>query len=183
MPSTIDPTTMPRFSEVRDDDAGTVEHMPSLRGSAPLIEETADMVTTTIRFEAYTGSETGDQITPPSEGRTEAIPSSIHDEFERLVANHTRTDLLTQEPWTDWRQLRDYVCSGIEARVGAFPRNPIKEKAIFESFFVRWGDRAERIARYAVDVHGCWWASAPISINRFCKGSDPYFAEVIAAQF
>lgn len=131
------------------------------------VVETAEEVVTTVTFEA---TETIDPV------------DAREAEIQRLVANHTRTDLSTTEAFTEWRQLRDYVCSAIEAKIGSFPRNPVKEKAIFVSFFDRWGDKAEPIARRAVEVHDCWWNSSPLSVTRFCKGSDPYFSEVIAQQ-
>lgn len=99
---------------------------------------------------------------------------------ERPVMATSKTHLVTSEAWT-WEQLRDYVVSSIQSVRGAFPRNPVKEASIFKSFANRWGDKAEAIARTAVEVHQCWWKSAPLSVERFCLGSDPYFAEVIAA--
>jgi hypothetical protein len=86
-----------------------------------------------------------------------------------------------KEVWA-WDDLRDYVVSGIEDRFGAFPRDTRKESGIFKSFLARWGEQAQAIARYAFEVADGRWAGAPISVNRFCKGSDPYFAEVIVAR-
>lgn len=125
------------------------------------VTETDEVVTTTVSY-SYEVEQAAD--------------------VERLVANHQRTDLIATGAFTTWQQLRDYVCAAIEVRVAAFPRNPVKEKAIFESFMNRWGDRAEPIARRAVEVHDCWWGNAPLSVTRFCKGSDPYFAEVLVTQ-
>jgi hypothetical protein len=93
----------------------------------------------------------------------------------------SQTHLLTPGSWT-WQQIRDYVVNAITQTVGAFPRNPITEASIFKAFCERWGDMAERIARYAVEDSECWWKSAPLSVQRFCAGSDPYFATVIAAR-
>lgn len=78
-----------------------------------------------------------------------------------------------------WDDLRDYVVAQIEERFGAFPRDSRKESGIFKSFLARWGDQAQTIARYAFEVEDGRWAGAPISVNRFCKGSDPYFAAKI----
>lgn len=79
-----------------------------------------------------------------------------------------------------WDDLRDYVVTNIEERFGPFPRDARKESGIFKSFLARHGDQAQAIARYAFEVADGRWAGAPISVNRFCKNSDPYFAEVIA---
>lgn len=89
-----------------------------------------------------------------------------------------RTHLLSEGSW-DWRACRDYVALEIEQRFGAFPRDPKKESGIFKSFVERWGDQAQAIARYAFEVCEGRWAGAPISINRFCKASDPFFAQPI----
>lgn len=96
----------------------------------------------------------------------------------RARPSHQRTHLVTEQ-W-GWQELRDYVATEIEKRHGVFPRNPVKESGIFKSFLSRWGDQAPLIARAAFEQHDGWWKGAPISVNRFCKGSDPYFAEVIA---
>lgn len=98
----------------------------------------------------------------------------------RPAMEMSKTHLIESEGWT-WQQLRDYVVDAIQATRGAFPRNPVTEASIFKSFLERWGDKAELIARQAVEVHQCWWRSAPLSVQRFCRGSDPYFAEVLAA--
>lgn len=79
-----------------------------------------------------------------------------------------------------WQDLRDYVVHEIEQRFGVFPRDPVREASIFKSFASRWGDRAGRIAVVAFEVHGGRWHGAPIAVTRFCKNSDPYFAEPIA---
>jgi hypothetical protein len=95
-----------------------------------------------------------------------------------LAPSTGRADLLeTGEPW---EAVRDYVVRKIEDRWGRFPRNAIKEASVFKSFTQRWGDQAMPIAQLACEEMGCVWESAPISVNRFCKGSDPYFASVLA---
>lgn len=80
--------------------------------------------------------------------------------------------------WT-WEDLRDYVMGQIERYHGPQLRNPVKEAAIFKGFLTRHGDKAVAIARFAFEVQRGMWQRAPISANRFCKGSDPYFADVI----
>jgi hypothetical protein len=84
-----------------------------------------------------------------------------------------------EETWA-WDDLRDYVVREIEQRFGVFPRDSKKEYGIFHAFCGRWADQAPAIARFAFEVEDGRWAGAPISINRFCKNSDPFFAEVIA---
>jgi hypothetical protein len=81
--------------------------------------------------------------------------------------------------WT-WADLRDYVMGQIEEFHGPQLRNPVKEKAIFEGFMKRHGAKAVGIARFAFEVQRGMWQRAPISVNRFCKGSDVYFATPIS---
>ena len=81
--------------------------------------------------------------------------------------------------WT-WEDLRNYVVRSIEAIHGPFPRNPIKEKAIFSSFLSRWGTQAGPIAKFAFEECEGRWRGAPVSVTRFCKGSDEFFAAPIA---
>lgn len=82
------------------------------------------------------------------------------------------------ETWT-WYELRDYVVGKIVEIHGVFPRNDKKEMGIFKAFATRWGTDAPAIARYAFESMGGYWKNAPVSVNRFCKGSDPYFAQLI----
>lgn len=82
------------------------------------------------------------------------------------------------ETW-GWEELRDYVIRNIEARHGAFPRNFKTEGGIFKSFVNRHGSNAGLIAKFAFEQQGGMWRNAPITVNRFCKASDPYFAEPI----
>lgn len=80
----------------------------------------------------------------------------------------------------EWQQLRDYVVNEIENRFGPFPRfSPVKESGIFKSFIKRWPN-AVAIARFAFEHSEGMWRGAPINIQRFCKGNDPYFAAVIS---
>lgn len=83
------------------------------------------------------------------------------------------------EHWS-WEQLRDYVVRQIETIHGPYPRNFIREASIFKSFLTRWDHQAGAIARCAFEVHGGMWKGAPITTSRFCKGSDPFFALLIA---
>lgn len=81
--------------------------------------------------------------------------------------------------WT-WEDLRNYVVRSIERIHGPFPRDAIKEKAIFSSFVTRWGAQAGPIAKFAFEECEGRWRGAPVSVTRFCKGSDHYFAAPIA---
>jgi hypothetical protein len=98
------------------------------------------------------------------------------------VASRGRS-YLTSDPM-EWspEQLRDYVISEIEARFGVRGRDPIRETAIFKRFVKTWGELAGPIAKFAFEVRDGWWQNAPISINRFCRQSDSYFARPIAEQ-
>ena len=95
----------------------------------------------------------------------------------------SRTDLLVgTERWT-WVELRDYVVAQIIERFGAFPRDSRKEYGIFNRFLSQYGQDGIAVAKFAFGP-ACdgWWANAPISINRFSKGSDPYFVAPILAR-
>lgn len=91
-----------------------------------------------------------------------------------------RTHLIADDEHWTWENVRDYVLTSIEQRFGAFPRNGHREDATFKSFVERWGDQAPLIAKAAFEVFDGYWRNAPVSVTRFCKNSDPYFASVIA---
>jgi len=79
-----------------------------------------------------------------------------------------------------WEDLRDYVMREMERVHGPQVRDSIKEKAIFGSFIKRHGAvDAAAIAQYAFGFCEGMWSNAPISVNRFCKASDQYFADPI----
>lgn len=80
--------------------------------------------------------------------------------------------------WT-WEDLRDYVMGQIVAFHGPQLRNSVKEAGIFRSFMARYPGQAVGIARFAFEQQRGMWQRAPISVTRFCKGSDPYFADQI----
>lgn len=80
----------------------------------------------------------------------------------------------------EWRDLRDYVMREMESVHGPQVRDSLKEKSIFSSFIKRHGAvDAVAVARYAFGFSKGMWANAPISVNRFCKASDPFFADPI----
>lgn len=108
----------------------------------------------------------------------EQVPQVV----ERVTATPipSSTHLLQAEENWEWSQLRDYVITQIEKRHGPQPRDLKKEPTIFKSFLSRWPNgRAVRITKAAFEIYEGMWMNAPISVNRFCKGSDPYFAQVI----
>jgi hypothetical protein len=96
-------------------------------------------------------------------------------------AAHAGTAHVGKDPeaW-DWEAVRDYVVRSIEERHGVFPRNFKTEPSIFKSFSNRWGNQAGPIAKMAFEVFDGVWKGAPISVNRFCIGSDVYFAAPLA---
>ncbi len=97
-----------------------------------------------------------------------------------IPAVESTTHLLKPDAEWGWEELRDYVVQAIHQRHGAFPRKATTECAIFKSFMSRWGSQAPAIARSAFEHFDGMWRGAPISVNRFCKASDVYFAAVIA---
>lgn len=101
---------------------------------------------------------------------------------EPRVVVESATHLLTSPEDWNWDQLRDYVMGQIQAIHGPQVRNPVKEKAIFQGFLNRWGSKSSSIAKFAFDISQGVWQRAPISVNRFTKNSDPFFAQVIADQ-
>lgn len=92
----------------------------------------------------------------------------------------SRSDLLADTgDWT-WAELRDYVVAQITERFGPFPRDSRKEYGIFNRFLNEYGTDAIAVAKFAFGpTCDGWWGRAPISVNRFCKGSDPYFVKPI----
>lgn len=88
--------------------------------------------------------------------------------------------VLKPESEWGWEEVRDYVVRAIEDRHGPFPRNFKTESGIFKGFVKRWGSQAPAIARFAFEQTDGMWKGAPISVTRFCAGSDPYFSAPIA---
>lgn len=88
--------------------------------------------------------------------------------------------LLKEDSQWTWEDLRDYVMGQIEQFHGPQLRNPVKEASIFKGFLKRHGAKSVGIARFAFEVQRGMWQRAPISVNRFCAGSDPYFANPIS---
>lgn len=112
---------------------------------------------------------------------TVAVRQSVAPVVERVTVTPipSSTHLLRTEGEWSWSELRDYVVSEIERRHGPQPRNPKTEASIFKSFLARHPGTAVRIAKAAFEIYDGMWANAPISVNRFCKASDPFFASPI----
>lgn len=99
----------------------------------------------------------------------------------RRPSEAPRSDLLVPTDDWGWEELRDYVVARIEEIHGAFPRDFRKETGIFKRFMSTYGQAAPLIAQYVFEVKDGRWKGAPVSVNRFCKASDPFFAEPILA--
>lgn len=94
-------------------------------------------------------------------------------------ASQSKTHLMKSDEHWGWSELRDYVVEQIEQRHGPFPRDARKEASIFKRFISTYGAASPIIARYAFEVADGFWNGAPISVNRFTRGSDEWFADVI----
>lgn len=120
------------------------------------------------------------QAKPATETVRQAAPEVT--ETIRVTPNRSR-EHLSGRPVAEWNwsDLRDFIIEGIEQRHGPQVRDAKKEAGIVKSFISRWGiERAHAIAQASFDVYDGMWRNAPISINRFSKNSDPYFASIIA---
>ena len=84
--------------------------------------------------------------------------------------------------WT-WQDLRDYVIAEAEKRFGPQVRDPKKGTGIFKGFMQRHGtEDAVAVAMAAFEVYEGTWRKAPVTVTRFCRNSDPFFADVILAR-
>jgi hypothetical protein len=120
----------------------------------------------------------------PEVGVAPVLTSTVTVTVEQVVTvaprpSMSRAFVAKEQATWDWSDLRDYVVAQIEQRFGPFPRDAKKEAGIFKSFISRHPDEAVSIAKFAFEVENGYWAGAPISVNRFCKASDPYFADKI----
>jgi hypothetical protein len=113
-----------------------------------------------------------------------ALPSTPMPVEADTPTNRVGTDSVAHvmkptDEW-DWKDLRDYVMREMERYHGPQVRDSIKERSIFGSFIKRHGAvDAAAIAQYAFGFCEGMWSKAPISVNRFCRNSDQYFAEPI----
>lgn len=113
--------------------------------------------------------------------KSKAQPTLSEEVTVRPVQGRATTAHVALDPSTwNWSDLRDYIMSEVERRHGPQVRDGKKEASIIKAFIGRWGiEQAVAIAKVAFTVHDGMWRNAPISINRFCKASDPFFAGVI----
>ena len=103
------------------------------------------------------------------------------DDLDLPTATAPTADLALDDAAFGPAEVLTYVAREIESRFGPFPRSPHKEKAIFARFCAHYGEWALPIARHAFQAKGGYWKGAPVSMTRFCKGSDPYFGDLILA--
>ena len=115
---------------------------------------------------------------------TQSAPTALVQEVTTTkVGTAESVYLLKQADQWGWEDLRDYVITEAENRFGAQIRNPAKEAAIFKSFIGRYGVKdAVLVAQASFEIYQGTWHSAPVTVNRFCKASDAYFADVILAR-
>lgn len=117
------------------------------------------------------------------EVRSEA-PAVVKQEVTTAPVGRTESVYLTKRPseWT-WQDLRDYVITESEKRFGPQVRDPKKETGVFKGFVSRHGiEDAVMVAMAAFEVYEGIWRKAPVTVNRFCRNSDEFFANVILAR-
>lgn len=103
------------------------------------------------------------------------VPVITEEVVIRSVAPAPTAHLAVGDDAWSWQELRSYVVRSIEATIGLFPRDELKEAAIFKAFCSRWPEDAPAIARYAFETMNGYWKGAPVGVTRFCKASDEYF--------
>jgi hypothetical protein len=114
-------------------------------------------------------------------GRTITVSQTVPAVQETVTVvrptRETRTSDVGVDPssWS-WEQVRDYTVRQIESFHGEFPKQPERINSIFKSFCSRHGADAGPIAVAAFALYQGRWKGSPISVTRFCKGSDDYFA-------
>lgn len=116
-------------------------------------------------------------VTPTRRRVTPGVSETVT--VRPLPSIQPSTHLLSSDEDWGWEEIRDYVVGEIEGRWGPFPRDFRKEATIFKRWAKQYGKDAPAIARYAFENCGGTWKGAPISVNRFCKGSDQWFSDVI----
>lgn len=119
-------------------------------------------------------------ITKAQVKTTQTVQTQIT-ETVRVVSNQQVAGFLAkpERDW-NWTDLRDYIAAEVERHHGPQTRDSAKESGIVKSFISRWGiETAVLIAQAAFEVYGGMWRNAPITMTRFTKNSDPYFAQVI----
>lgn len=132
----------------------------------------------TALFPDYSRNQTATKAAPTSHQSAVTVTQTV-----TVEPVQARRDLLAGEADWGWSELRDYVVAQIIERFGPFPRNSKKEYGIFNRFLNEHGERGILAARLAFEVYDGWWRNAPIAIERFAKGSDPYFVEPILQRY
>jgi hypothetical protein len=128
-----------------------------------------------IDFDAIRRAATGEKPVV-----TKAPETPVVQETVRLTPVPGAAYLMKDDAEWTWEDLRDYVMGQIVAYHGPQLRNTVKEAGIFRGFMARYGGPAAvAIARFAFEQQRGMWQRAPITVTRFCKGSDPYFADPI----
>jgi hypothetical protein len=111
---------------------------------------------------------------------SEPVPT-VTEQVTVIRASETTSYLAKAPALWNWTDLRDYLMCEIEQRHGPQVHDSLREAGILKAFISRWGiEKAVAIARASMEVHDGMWHNAPITITRYCKASDPYFAAVIA---
>lgn len=128
-----------------------------------------------IDYDAIRRAAAGEKPLPKTAPQTPTVQETV-----RVTPVASAAYLMKPDDQWSWEDLRDYVMGQIVAFHGPQLRNTVKEAGIFRSFMARYPDKAVGIARFAFEQQRGMWQRAPISVTRFCKGSDPYFADVIA---
>jgi hypothetical protein len=127
------------------------------------------------------------QGTMASVGIVTAVPTVTQQVAVRPLAPAARGYLTRPDAEWSWADLRDFVIYEIWSRLPAgveLPRDATKESGIFKGFLARWPAPAGvLIARRAfAKPNDGWWEGSPIRVERFCAGSDRFFAHPLAEQ-
>lgn len=124
-------------------------------------------------------------LSAPTYGKA-AAPATPSATIRPAAAPQTRvamaaTDLADDPMNWSWEQLRDYVMRSTLERHGPQPRREQHTvNRIFQSFAARWGNQAGPIACFAFEQQDGFWNSSPVTITRFVKGNDGFFAGPIS---
>lgn len=111
-------------------------------------------------------------------------PAAVTQEVTVSRADSAETSYLLKPvaQWV-WEDLRNYIVTEGEKRFGPQQRNPAKEAGILKAFIGRHGIAdAVMVAQAAFEIYEGMWRSAPITVTRFTRNNDAYFAEPILAR-
>lgn len=114
---------------------------------------------------------------------TQGNPFEVSTGVRVSSAPTDRSYMLKDESTWTWSDLRDYIIAKSTELFGTQLRDPMKESVILRAFIGRHGiEKAVLVAMAAYEVYGGIWMGAPVTVTRFTKNSDPYFADVILAR-